>query len=240
MVIVYIYYIIMCFYVFCTCNSFNSLNQQKSGLSLVSHCRSRSYFTTDSQSVRLGIEYPCGTCDQILHPVGMLLSEICCLVSAGRPLWREDGSTICSVITQWSESRRTRNHILLSHLRLPQPGGPGSRIYIPQEPGGPVTLPGTEFSHCRSRSYFTSDSQSANMSWYRVPLWDLWQDIISCRNVAVWNLLSCIYWAPSLTRGWVCNLQCNHKHETAYINQTQHKPSAGVEANIKKLHTYEA
>jgi hypothetical protein len=70
-----------------------------------------------SQSVCLGIEHPCGTCDQILLPVGMFLSEICCLVSVGRPLWREDGSAICSVITQWSES--LRNHILLSHLRLP-------------------------------------------------------------------------------------------------------------------------
>jgi hypothetical protein len=50
-----------------------------------------------SQSVCLGIEYPCGTCDQILFSVGMLLSEICGLVS----LWREDGSAICSVITQW-------------------------------------------------------------------------------------------------------------------------------------------
>jgi hypothetical protein len=30
------------------------------------------------------------------------------------------------------------------------------------------------------------------------------------RNVAVWNLWSCIYGAPSLTRGRVCNLQCNH------------------------------
>jgi hypothetical protein len=48
--------------------------------------RSRSYFTTDSQSVCLGIEHHCGTCDQILLPVGMLLSEICCLVSIGRPL----------------------------------------------------------------------------------------------------------------------------------------------------------
>jgi hypothetical protein len=36
------------------------------------------------------------------------LSEGCCLVSVGRPLWREDGSAICSVITQWCESRRTR------------------------------------------------------------------------------------------------------------------------------------
>jgi hypothetical protein len=68
----------------------------------------------------------------------MLLSEICGLVSVGRPLWREEGSAVCSVIIQWSESRRTRNHTLLSHLRLPQPGGPGSRIYIPQEQGGPV------------------------------------------------------------------------------------------------------
>jgi hypothetical protein len=39
-----------------------------------------------SQSVCLGIEHPCGTCDQILYPVGMLLSEICGLVSIGRPL----------------------------------------------------------------------------------------------------------------------------------------------------------
>jgi hypothetical protein len=34
-----------------------------------------------SQSVCLGIEHPCGTCDQMLFPVGMLLSEICSLVS---------------------------------------------------------------------------------------------------------------------------------------------------------------
>jgi hypothetical protein len=82
---------------------------------LLSHRRSRSYFATDSHSVCLGIEHPCGTCDQILFPVGLLLSEICGLVSMGRPLWREDGSAICSVITQWSESLRTRNRTLLSH-----------------------------------------------------------------------------------------------------------------------------
>jgi hypothetical protein len=102
------------------------------------------YFTTDGQSASM---YWCRahslTCDQILLPVGMLLSEICGLVSVGRPLWREDGSVICSVITQWSESLRTRNHTLLSYLRLPQPGGPGSLIYIPQEQGGPVIPPGT-------------------------------------------------------------------------------------------------
>jgi hypothetical protein len=85
------------------------------------------------------------TCDQILLPVGRLLSESCGLVSVGRPLWREVGSAVCSAITRWSESRRTRNRTLLSHLRLPQPGGPGSCIYIPQEQGGPVIPPGTGF-----------------------------------------------------------------------------------------------
>jgi hypothetical protein len=34
-----------------------------------------------------------------------------------------------------SMSRRTHDHILLSHTRLPQPGGPGSRIYIPPGTG---------------------------------------------------------------------------------------------------------
>jgi hypothetical protein len=29
----------------------------------------------------------------------------------------------CSAITQWPKSRRTRNDILPSHVRLPQPGG---------------------------------------------------------------------------------------------------------------------
>jgi hypothetical protein len=52
---------------------------------------------TVSQSVCLGIEYPCWTCDQILFPVEMLLSEICGLVSIGRPLCREVGSAIYKI-----------------------------------------------------------------------------------------------------------------------------------------------
>jgi hypothetical protein len=89
---------------------------------------------TVRQSVCLGIEHPCGTCDQILLPIGMLLSEICGLVSVG-----------CNLqCNQWL--RRIRNHTLLSHLRLPQPGGPGSCIYIPQEQGGPVIPLGIGFS----------------------------------------------------------------------------------------------
>jgi hypothetical protein len=41
------------------------------------------------------------------------------LLHVGRPFWREDGSVICSEITHRLESRRTHNHILLSHLRRP-------------------------------------------------------------------------------------------------------------------------
>jgi hypothetical protein len=53
------------------------------------------------------------------------------LLHVGRPLRRENWSAICSAITHWWESRRTHNHILLSHLRLSQPGGPGSLTHIP-------------------------------------------------------------------------------------------------------------
>jgi hypothetical protein len=41
---------------------------------------------TVSQPICLGIEYPCGTCDQILFPVRMLLSEICGLQFAVQSL----------------------------------------------------------------------------------------------------------------------------------------------------------
>jgi hypothetical protein len=55
-----------------------------------------------------------------------------------------------------------------------------------------------------------TDSRSVSMSWYRAPLWDLRPDITSCRNVAVLNLQSCFCGAPSVMRGRVRNLQCNH------------------------------
>jgi hypothetical protein len=123
-----------------------TLSDKRSGMSFATQSSVCPKFeVTLWLTVCLGIEHSCGTCDQILFPVGMLLSEICCLVSMGRPPWLEDESAICSVITQWSESLRTHNHTLLSHLRLPQPGGPGSHIYIPQEQGSPVIPVGTGF-----------------------------------------------------------------------------------------------
>jgi hypothetical protein len=44
---------------------------------------------------------------------------------------------LARAVTLGSKFRRTHGHILLSHLSLPQPGGPGSHIYIPQEEDGP-------------------------------------------------------------------------------------------------------
>jgi hypothetical protein len=52
---------------------------------------------------------------------------------------------LASAVILGSESRGTRVHILLSDSRLPQPGGPGPRIYIPQEQGSSVIPPGTGF-----------------------------------------------------------------------------------------------
>jgi hypothetical protein len=48
-----------------------------------------------------------GTCEQILLSSQRLMSESCCLVSAGRPLWRDFGSAICqsqAVSRFWSWS----------------------------------------------------------------------------------------------------------------------------------------
>jgi hypothetical protein len=112
------------------------------------HLQSKSKLLYDwrsvSQSVCLGVEPTLWLVARYYF-----LSESCCLASMGHPLWWVDGPAVCSVITQWSESRRMSNHTLLSHLRLPQPGGLGSCIYIPQEQGDPVIPLGTVFPLCR-------------------------------------------------------------------------------------------
>jgi hypothetical protein len=58
---------------------------------------------------------------------------------------------LARAVTLGLKSCRTHGHILLSHLRLSQPGEPGPRIYILQEQGGPVIPPGTGFLFCRLR-----------------------------------------------------------------------------------------
>jgi hypothetical protein len=97
----------------------------------------------------------------------------------------------------------------MSHLRLPQPGGPGSYIYFPQEQGGPVIPPdtGSPFHHL------------LRLAGLKLKLIYNWQSVgksvlVSGSNLepmtrilySVWRLWDFGCGAPSLMRGWVCNL----------------------------------
>jgi hypothetical protein len=67
------------------------------------------------------------------------------VLSWGCPFWQDDRSAVCSAVSHWLKSCRTHNRILLSHMRLLQPGGPGPCIHIPQEQNGAVKSPGIGF-----------------------------------------------------------------------------------------------
>jgi hypothetical protein len=61
---------------------------------------------------------------------------------------------VVNAVTRGSESRGTQDHILLSQfLRLPQPGGPDPRIYIPQGQGGPRALGSFSVASYDSQGY---------------------------------------------------------------------------------------
>jgi hypothetical protein len=98
--------------------------------------RSRSYFTTDGQSVSrsVGRSVSMSWCRAPLwgpwpdFTFSFLCRKIASLFVLGRPLWREDGSVTCSAIYQWSESRRTLSHLrLLGSLSVASYGSQGLR-----------------------------------------------------------------------------------------------------------------
>jgi hypothetical protein len=112
---------------------------------------------TISRPVSLGVRRPSGTRDQFYFLLEIFFRQVrfCNIVAPSVTRGR-----VCNLLVQLllglaravtlgSKSRRAHGHILLSHQRLSQPGGPGSRIYIPQEQGGPVIPPGTGFPFCR-------------------------------------------------------------------------------------------
>jgi hypothetical protein len=124
-----------------------------------------------------------------------------------------------------SKSRRTHDHIQLSHLRLPQPGGPRPRIYIPQEQGGPVIPPGTGFPFSRLlrlvglRWSYSNPPQLQVQAILRLTVSRsvrlgvvlLLEPVTRCYiYLSEKNYFLCFSCrALSLTRGRVCNLQFN-------------------------------
>jgi hypothetical protein len=102
-----------------------------------------------SRPVRLCVRHPSVTPDQFLflHEIVFRQLRVCYFVAPSLTRGRVCNLLLLLVLSStvplWSESGGTQDHILLPQfLRLRQPGGPGPRIYIPQEQGGPVILLG--------------------------------------------------------------------------------------------------
>jgi hypothetical protein len=109
--------------------------------------QSQSHVTTNGQSASLfWCQAPPGAYDQIFIFVGQL--QVC--RCRALPLTR--GWVCCIplllVLPAHSPVRVPLDswpYLTFSDSRLHQPGGPGRRIYNPQEQGGPVITPGTAF-----------------------------------------------------------------------------------------------
>jgi hypothetical protein len=124
---------------------------------------------TISRPVCPGVRCPSGTCDQFFFLLEISFRQLRVRYFVAPSLTRgwvcnllynSFWACLARAVTVGSKSRRTHGHILLSHLRLPKPGGPGSRIYIPQELGGPVIPPGTGFASGPHRVLQWEGSQS--------------------------------------------------------------------------------
>jgi hypothetical protein len=103
----------------------------------------RSVGQSASRPVCLGASYPRGTLYQFLSFFFFIQLRVCCCEA--HSLAR--AQVLASTVFLGSEPRGTHDHIFtVLNSRLPQPGGPGSCIYFPQEQGSPVILPGIGFS----------------------------------------------------------------------------------------------
>jgi hypothetical protein len=114
-------------------------------------------------------------------------------------------------------------HFTVSDSRLLQPGGPGPRIYFPQEQGGPVIPPGTGDNPCESESYVTTDVQSASLSWNKAPIWGLRPDFYYCQAVAgllMWGALSDEGTGLSFTIATGSRQRCHSRARVSWYSRT--------------------
>jgi hypothetical protein len=103
---------------------------------------------TVSRPVCLGVKHPSGTRDQFFSFFLQLFLDGYGIVDVGLPLWREVGFLVFSC--RWASSAQPfpglspmglMSIFYLLYFWNPQPGGPGSCIYFPQEQGSPITPP---------------------------------------------------------------------------------------------------
>jgi hypothetical protein len=133
---------------------------------------------TVSRTVCPGVRRPSGTCDQFFFRHEISFRQLRLWYFVAPSLTR---GWVCNLLLNcfWvlpeqsfssQSSAELTVHILMSHLRLRQPGGPGSRIYIPQEQGGPLIPPGIGFPFCRLLRLASTRGNSALLSTATDPL----------------------------------------------------------------------
>jgi hypothetical protein len=119
-----------------------------------------------------------------------------CQTVAGLLMWgtfSEERTFLTNIFILVSEYLRIFYYIFLSQiLYFPKPEGPGLRIYVPQEQGGPVIHPSTGSAWDSSQSRVTTDGQSSSLSWYQKHICGPCADFITVRFEVffIWGALS--------------------------------------------------